>query len=694
MSRPLNAHALNCSALLSAALPLLLSSACFAQLRIVSYNDSGNVAGSGGMLAGVFKAIGDETRAGIKRPADIISIQEQDTSLASTTRALNAINGIYGAGTYAASTIHGVGDSTQAVLYNTQTVQLVSQLAFQTTSTSGTARQPLRFQFRPVGYTSTADFYVYSSHYKADSDTTSTARRGVEATATRANADALGAADPSGTIRAIYTGDFNSYDASEPVITNLTAAGGAGRAFDPINRLGAWHNNSSFADVDTQSPINASGVYYTDQVGGGMDDRFDFQLVTAPVMTTHGVSYIANTYHAFGNANGLQYNADITKAGAAAALLPYFTAAGYTQADVQAALQAIIQTSDHVPVVADYRLPAKMSVVASSGNPTRVIVGATVNVGATIANTVPVAIQTAGDELDYAATLSGSPTTAQSGAILATGAAQTTSFALNTSTPGAITSTLNVTTSSPGAANPTSNTNYAYTVLAHASPSLSASSKATNGNLNLGIVAVGRTANASVPIFNLADLSGFTAKLNVTGGTLSGDATITASPTSVSNIDAGTSGNVGVTFAPAGFGAATSILALSTADEALPGAAARDTLQVNVSAFGAYAGDADLNDTVDFNDLLILAAHYTATSGATWTDGDFDRNGTVDFNDLLGLAADYGHNGNAATASLNVAAFEADWSLAQSLVPEPASVAGLLLGATISIGRRRARASR
>lgn len=60
-------------------------------------------------------------------------------------------------------------------------------------------------------------------------------------------------------------------------------------------------------------------------------------------------------------------------------------------------------------------------------------------------------------------------------------------------------------------------------------------------------------------------------------------------------------------------------------------------------------GDADLNGTVDFTDLLTLAQHY-GKIGAGWRDGDFNANRSVGFDDLLTLAQNYGRTGPAAAA--------------------------------------------
>ncbi len=52
-------------------------------------------------------------------------------------------------------------------------------------------------------------------------------------------------------------------------------------------------------------------------------------------------------------------------------------------------------------------------------------------------------------------------------------------------------------------------------------------------------------------------------------------------------------------------------------------------------------GDADMNGTVDFTDLLRLAAVYNIPGWQQWTEGDFNNDGTVNFDDLLIQAANY-----------------------------------------------------
>jgi phospholipase/lecithinase/hemolysin len=87
----------------------------------------------------------------------------------------------------------------------------------------------------------------------------------------------------------------------------------------------------------------------------------------------------------------------------------------------------------------------------------------------------------------------------------------------------------------------------------------------------------------------------------------------------------------------------------------------------------ATAGDANLDDAVDFDDLLTLAQHYAQPAGQTWLTGDFNADTAVTFDDLLSLAQNYG----------STAAIDADWALARSMVPEPAMLTLLSGGAVL-----------
>src|SRR5262245_5595891 len=183
---------------------------------------------------------------GTARPIDVLALQEVDLSLTYASSVASLLNGIYGAGSYSYSTTAGQGDSTQGLVYRTSTVQLLSSVAFGTVSTSGIARQPLRYQLRPVGAGTTNDVYLYNVHPKASSGSTNAARREVEAEAIRANADALGDG-----VNVIYVGDLNLYSNAEAAYGTLLGSG-YGQAIDPFG-TGSWAGSAS-AVKHTQSP--------------------------------------------------------------------------------------------------------------------------------------------------------------------------------------------------------------------------------------------------------------------------------------------------------------------------------------------------------------------------------------------------------------------------------------------------------
>jgi hypothetical protein len=111
-----------------------------------------------------------------------------------------------------------------------------------------------------------------------------------------------------------------------------------------------------------------------------------------------------------------------------------------------------------------------------------------------------------------------------------------------------------------------------------------------------------------------------------------------------------------------------------------------------VDVAAALPGDANLSGGVNFSDLVIVAQNYNLLSGRTWVSGDFTGDGATSFPDLVALAQHYNQGvdvGSLAAVS-NSSAFGADWSLAQSLVPEPTAVALIIAGGIGgSLSRRR-----
>ena len=149
------------------------------------------------------------------------------------------------------------------------------------------------------------EFNLYGVHLKASSGNSNANQRLEEATILRQHLNELAANSYF-----IVGGDFNIYSnssSSEPAFDMLTSGNNdnSGQLFDPINRIGHWHNNSSFADVHTQSPRTTS---FGGGANGGMDDRFDWLFVSQTLLDeTSSMHYIQDTYLAYGN-DGNHFN--------------------------------------------------------------------------------------------------------------------------------------------------------------------------------------------------------------------------------------------------------------------------------------------------------------------------------------------------------------------------------------------------
>ncbi len=465
------------------------------QLRIVDYNIAGLPNSSA--LTTVLNAIKDEAINGISKPIDVLILNEVDSP--DITTILGILNN-QGVGTYLAGNLGSTtGAGSVGLVYRSNTVFLVTQQQVVNTSSNGAARGVMRYTLRPQGYSPQADFYIYGSHYKA-SDTTSDAnRRNLEATAIRANSDALGDG-----AHVIYAGDFNIYRSSEPMWATLTGAGN-GQAFDPVNQVGNWHDNSSFKAWHTQNPAGSGFV------GGGMDDRFDWQMITGELQDNEGMSIIPGSYHAFGNNGTHAINSHInTGSGASSSVL-----------------NALGSASDHLPVVAQYQVPAKMEVVYAPV-PSRVMIGAAFNASVTVSNSagdgVLVVDAVGADELNYTLTGSGGANGTQTGSEAAFGGSNTHLFPLNTSTAGTKHSSIATEKTSPQSPSPDNINLFWYDVLDHANPSFASSTNLNSITYDFGTVTLG----APSPFFdyeiaNLLSTAGFTSKLEFDGFNNTGD---------------------------------------------------------------------------------------------------------------------------------------------------------------------------
>ena len=183
---------------------------------------------------------------------------------------------------------------------------------------------------------SNVEFRLYGVHLKASSGSSNAAERLEEATILRDYLNDL----PSNSYF-IVGGDFNIYSnssSSEPAFEMLTGDSddNDGRLFDPIDRVGHWHNNSSYADVHTQSTRTTQ---FGGGANGGMDDRFDWLFVSQGILNdSSDMYYIENTYWAVGN-DGNHFNDAIND--------------GNNTSVSDDIADALHDASDHLPVYMD-----------------------------------------------------------------------------------------------------------------------------------------------------------------------------------------------------------------------------------------------------------------------------------------------------------------------------------------------------
>ncbi len=608
---------------------LLCAVPTLGQLRIVTLNASNSGSATAGPRAGMetmLTAIGTKVSddpllpgdSGIAKPIDILCLQEVNSANTTGAGYTALLNQIYNTNTYAFGTLNGstTGAGTQAIIYNTTAVELISSAAVGTTSLTSLARQNLRYQLRPVGYGAAADIYIYNGHWKAG--TGDQARRLAEADAIRTDVNNN---LPAGA-NVIYTGDLNVYRSTDLGYARLLDAGN-GQAFDPISAAGNWSGGAEFKAIHTQSPYRQSLNPGFGGTSGGMDDRFDQQLVTANLNDAEGVAYIPNSYFALVNNGSHALNQPLDSGTGASGPV----------------LNTLSSILDHLPVVADYQVPAKMAV--SHTNPSVVLSGAPVELAIAVQNVAPTPYTNGADELDYTVNITGAAAGSFSGSALSASLANVHLRSVGVSTPGIKSRSYTVNASSQAASNSAFASNYQITVLDHAQPSFAMNADIGSLSIDFGIWP--RTSEVGViespiSVYNRAPAGSSDlvrdAILNL-GGAFSFAETSTM-------IAPGESGQMTASFTPfdGNYGINSRTVTLLYGDIDAPN---RQTfaLSLMLSGFVGYAGDADLDLNVDLADFTTLAANF-GRSDAGWQDGDFNRDGMVVLSDFTALAANFG----------------------------------------------------
>ncbi len=268
---------------------------------------------------------------------DIFVVQEMTSSSGVTTFRDEVMNK-YQAGLYSTPAFHDGTDTDNHIYYKSSKVSLVGW------SYIATALRDIAHYVVQVN--SSGDrVHIYSVHLKASTGFESD--RLAEATILRDSLNNL----PAGT-QFMIVGDYNTYTSTEPCLQKLyeSEADNDGRCKDPLNSVGSWNNNSAFKSIHTQSPrVRAFGGGST----GGMDDRFDIQLICYSALDDN---ILTSHYTAYGN-DGNHFNDSINRLPNAA--VPDSVANG------------IHYAADHIPVYCDYvfiagTLPSAFSMLSPS----------------------------------------------------------------------------------------------------------------------------------------------------------------------------------------------------------------------------------------------------------------------------------------------------------------------------------------
>ncbi|PSK94283.1 hypothetical protein [Taibaiella chishuiensis] len=222
----------------------------------------------------------------------------------------------------------------QMVFYNRAKLELTAQTYLQTQ-----VRDINRYSFRlRNNLADTVRFEVFVAHLKAGTGSVNRRlRAGMADTFKKALAGL-----PAGSA-VLLAGDFNLYG-TEPAYLTLTDTTGPVRMTDPLNKPGAWSDNPAFAAIHTQATRLSAAGFGIGGATGGLDDRFDFILMSESFRSSPRLYYVDGSYKAFGN-NGNCFNQRIDDT---ACTGPYSFALR----------RNLHNMSDHTPVVMQLAYPA------------------------------------------------------------------------------------------------------------------------------------------------------------------------------------------------------------------------------------------------------------------------------------------------------------------------------------------------
>ena len=254
-------------------------------LSVMTYNVL-NFAGSTPERVSYFGIVLDQYRPDILVVSEMLSSADMNLFL---DEALNHSTEEYSAGPF----IDGK-DTDNSVFYKHERVKFIDDLSI---LTSLRLINGYRFTIKSHADT-TFQFQVFSAHLKASQGTTNEDRRLGEVE-TFNHRIKIGQVDST----YIFAGDLNIYKDSEPAYQFLMNSMEIDLE-DPIDSPGNWHDQLEFASVHTQSTMTIS---ISGGSTGGLDDRFDFILLSEKFFSGPLLKYVDGSYTTLGN-NGNSFN--------------------------------------------------------------------------------------------------------------------------------------------------------------------------------------------------------------------------------------------------------------------------------------------------------------------------------------------------------------------------------------------------
>ncbi len=597
---------------------MAMNASALGQIRVMSYNTA-QFNGDANAMAQVLQAASDDDSHGFAIPVSIFLFQEVDEALLSTLQ--NVVGPNYTMATFTDQNDSSYGGA-QAMFY--LSTQFVENTALHNDIFTGAGRHADRWALNVSAY-SGKRIYVYSMHLKASTGSSNQETRRAGAENVRDDIETL----PTGS-HIIVAGDMNFYSVSEPAYSWFTNSG-VGQLIDPLGNSD-WGGGSNSLK-HTQSPLlNQNGGL----IGGGLDDRFDFQFLSPSLFDGGGFDLINGTYRALGN-DGDHYNQAINSGNNY--YFPGDVGRGNALAD------ELIIASDHMPLLADYQVPALLGFAMQPGAD-RVLVGADVNAALSVSNDAPVVVTQGADVLHVDIEVVGDMTQSTSASIPALAGPEIILLPINTSAAGNWNATATLTSTSPETQTTPEIFDLSGTVIDHANASFSFSTDVDWYTHDVSFEANSGLQEFTVWMFNYG-YDGSQSLLEVDSVSIPSppiiyegmSITMVGSIPSLITFSIDTDGLIPNVY--------TSVMPIEISDENLPGENADIsmlTLRVEIVSSASCIADIAGNDgMVNIEDLLLLIAGWGQTGNVADISGvDGIPDGIVDIADLLALIEAWG----------------------------------------------------